>query len=334
MRTAHNNALHVPVLTRTLLDFLAPSLDGDALLIDCTLGMGGHSQAFLDEFPELRVVGIDRDPAAIRLATERLAPFGQRFMAVHTTYDDVDMVAAEHGRDGKADAIVMDLGVSSLQLDDEDRGFSYATDAPLDMRMNPEVGRSAADLLATGSHGEITRILRVYGEEKFASRIADAIVRRREIQPLSRTRELAEIVRDSIPAATRRTGGNPAKRTFQALRIAVNEELDVLEAAIPRAIEAIRVGGRLAVESYQSLEDRIVKDAIAQGTTSTTPAGLPVELDTHKPYLRALHRGVLKANDAEIAANPRSASVRLRAVERVAPTPHHLFNPEHDRGNR
>lgn len=334
MRTAHNNALHVPVLTRTLIDLLAPALEGEALLIDCTLGMGGHSEAFLSAFPELRVAGIDRDPAAIRLASERLEPYGDRFVAVHTTYDDVDLVAAEHGRDGKADAVLMDLGVSSLQLDEAERGFSYATDAPLDMRMNPEAGQSAADILATASHAEITRILRVYGEEKYAARIADAIVRRRETTPLTRTGELADIVRESIPAAARRTGGNPAKRTFQALRIAVNEELDVLEVAVPRAIEAIRVGGRLAVESYQSLEDRIVKDAIAHGTTSTTPAGLPVELDTHKPYLRALHRGALKADDAEIAANPRSASVRLRAVERVAPTPDHLFNPEHDRGNR
>ncbi len=334
MRTARDNALHVPVLTRTLIDLLAPALDGEAILIDCTLGMGGHSEAFLQEFPELRVVGIDRDPAAIQLASERLAPFGERFTAVHATYDDVDLVASEYGRGGKADAIVMDLGVSSLQLDEEDRGFSYSVDAPLDMRMNPTDDLTAADILATASHGELARILRVYGEEKFAARIASAIVRRRETAPLTRTSELADIVRDSIPAAARRTGGNPAKRTFQALRIAVNEELDVLEAAIPRAIESLRVGGRLAVESYQSLEDRIVKDAFSKGTASTTPAGLPVELDTHKSYLCALHRGVIKADDAEIVANPRSASVRLRAVERTAPTPDHLYNPDQDRGNR
>lgn len=332
MRTADNNELHQPVLTRTLLDLLAPSLAGDAVMIDCTLGLGGHTEAFLREFPQLRVVGIDRDPSAIRLASERLEPFGSRFVAVHSTYDDVDLVAAEHGRDGKADAILMDLGVSSLQLDEADRGFSYAQDAPLDMRMNPEAGRSAKEILATASHSELSRILRVYGEEKFAARIAEAIIRRRETKPLERTGELVEIVREAIPAAARRTGGNPAKRTFQALRIAVNEELEILELAIPRAIEALRVGGRLAVESYQSLEDRIVKEAFAKGSASTTPAGLPVELDSHKPYLRQLHRGVVKASEEEIAENPRSASVRLRGVERVAPTPKHLSIP--NRGNR
>ncbi|QOR46356.1 16S rRNA (cytosine(1402)-N(4))-methyltransferase RsmH [Trueperella pecoris] len=331
MLNAENNALHVPVLPRTCLDLLAPALEGEAVLIDCTLGMGGHSEAFLTEFAGIHVVGIDRDPAAISLASDRLARFGDRFTAVHTTYDDVDLVAAEFGRQGKADAILMDLGVSSLQLDEEERGFSYSADAPLDMRMNPSVGVTAADILATATKSEIARILRVYGEEKFASRIAEAIVRRREQAPLSRTRELADLVRDSIPAATRRTGGHPAKRTFQALRIAVNEELDVLEIAVPRAIESLRVGGRLAVESYQSLEDRIVKEAFALGTTSTTPAGLPIELDDHKAYLKPLTRGALKADKAELARNPRSASVRLRAVERVAQTPTHLFNPDHYR---
>ncbi|VEI12608.1 16S rRNA (cytosine(1402)-N(4))-methyltransferase RsmH [Trueperella bialowiezensis] len=333
MLTADNDALHVPVLTRTVIDLLAPALSGEsALLIDCTLGMGGHAEAFLAEFPNVTVVGIDRDPQAIELASARLERFGERFRAVHATYDDVDLVASDAG--GYADAILMDLGVSSLQLDAEERGFSYSVDAPLDMRMDSSGGMSAKDLLATASAGEIARILRVYGEEKFASRIADAIVRRRVNEPLTRTGELVDIVRESIPAAARRTGGNPAKRTFQALRIAVNDELAVLEAALPRAIESLRVGGRIAVESYQSLEDRIVKEAFAKGATSTTPAGLPVELETHKPYLRQLTRGALKAPDAEIARNPRSASVRLRAVERVSPTPPHMFNPQNYRGVR
>lgn len=376
MVSAHNNALHVPVLTATLVDLLGPALrvgstdpeltadtthseltadttassliadiagaresangsrSRSPLLIDCTLGMGGHAEAFLQEFPRLKVVGIDRDPAAISLASERLAPFGDRFTAVHATYDDVDLVAGEFGDDGWADAILMDLGVSSLQLDEEERGFSYSQDAPLDMRMDPTEGQTAADILAGASHGELTRILRLYGEEKFASKIASAIVDRRKDAPLTRTGELADLVREAIPAPARRTGGHPAKRTFQALRIAVNDELNVLDTAVRRAIESIRIGGRIAVESYQSLEDRIVKDAFAAAATSTTPAGLPVELESHRPYLKLLHRGAIRASEAEIADNPRSASVRLRAATRVAPTPTHMFNPDNYRGDQ
>lgn len=330
MADASNNALHVPVLTRTCLDLLAPALN-NGVLIDATLGMGGHSEAFLTRFPNIFVVGIDRDAAAIRLASERLARFAGRFTAVHTTYDDVDLVASKYGQDGKVEAILMDLGVSSLQLDEQERGFSYSVDAPLDMRMDTDAARTAASILETESKAEIARILRVYGEEKFAGRIAEAIVRRREREPITRTGELARLVRESIPAPARRTGGNPAKRTFQALRIAVNGELDSLRLALPRAIESLKVGGRLAVESYQSLEDRLVKDAFAAGTASTTPAGLPIELEGHGPYLASLTRGAIKADEAEIAANPRSASVRLRAVERVGPTPSHLVSPDHHR---
>lgn len=324
MRTANDNALHVPVLVQPLIDILGPALDGEAVLIDCTLGMGGHSEAFLSAFPQLRVVGIDRDTQAIDLASNRLEQFGDRFTAVHATYDAVDDVAREFGRGGVVDAVLMDLGVSSLQLDEAERGFSYAHEAPLDMRMDTTAGQTAADILNNASTGEIARILRVYGEEKFASRIASSIARQRETKPLETTSELVEIVRESIPAAARRTGGNPAKRTFQAIRIAVNAELDVLERAVPRAVESLRIGGRLAVESYQSLEDRIVKDVFARGLKSTTPAGLPMELEDHKPYLRALTRGAQKADQEEIDRNSRSASVRLRAVERVRLTPDHL----------
>ncbi len=330
---AAGNALHAPVLLSTCLELLAPALSDGGVLIDCTLGMGGHTEAFLEAFPTITVVGIDRDPQAIELASKRLEPHGSRFVPVHATYDDVDKVAATHGREGKADAILMDLGVSSLQLDEVERGFSYAHDAPLDMRMDTTQGQSAAELINAASVQDLARILRVYGEEKFAKKIADAIVRRREAQPLTSTGELAEIVRDSIPAPARRTGGNPAKRTFQALRIAVNNELDVLESAMPRAIGSLRVGGRLAVESYQSLEDRIVKDAMNAGLKSTTPAGLPMELDDHKPYLRALTKGAQKADENELAQNPRSASVRLRAVERVRETPPHLIDTDHYRGS-
>ncbi|MFY9262783.1 MAG: 16S rRNA (cytosine(1402)-N(4))-methyltransferase RsmH [Actinomycetaceae bacterium] len=324
MRTAADNALHIPVLVDDIVRLFEPVLATESVLIDCTLGMGGHSEAILKAFPNARVIGIDRDQQAIELASARLAPFGERFTAVHTTYDDVDQVADQYGTNGTVDAILMDLGVSSLQLDESERGFSYAQDAPLDMRMDTSRGVTAEHILNTASVGELTRILRVYGEERFASKIAQAIVRRRTEKPLTRTGELVDLVRDAIPAPARRTGGNPAKRTFQALRIAVNNELDVLERAMPRAIEALRVGGRLVVESYQSLEDRIVKDAFATGLVSTTPPGLPMELEDHQPYLKALTRGAQKADDAELARNPRSASVRLRAVERLRPTPDHL----------
>lgn len=316
MARASGNSLHRPVMVDDCIALLEPSFSGDSpTMIDCTLGMGGHSEAFLERFPSLRVIGIDRDAQAIALASERLAPFGDRFVAVQATYDQVDDVAASHG--GLVAGILMDLGVSSLQLDEAERGFSYSKDAPLDMRMDPSTGQSVAELLATSSSKEIARILRVYGEERFAPRIADRIVAARTNQPIERTTQLADIVKESIPAAARRTGGNPAKRTFQALRIAVNDELTVLERALPRAIASLEVGGRIAVESYQSLEDRLVKQAFAEGATSTTPVGLPMELPGHEPYLRLLTRGALKASAEEVAANPRSASVRLRGAEKV-----------------
>ncbi|WP_152192076.1 16S rRNA (cytosine(1402)-N(4))-methyltransferase RsmH [Georgenia satyanarayanai] len=315
---------HVPVLAARCLDLLAPALDRPgAVLVDTTLGMGGHSELALQRFPEARVVGIDRDPQAIALAGGRLAPFGDRFTAVHAVYDDIDRVAADHAPGG-VDGILMDLGVSSLQLDEADRGFAYAQDAPLDMRMDPTRGISAAELLATAPVGELRRILRDYGEERFAGRVASSIVRRREQQPILRTGELVDLVRASIPAATRRTGGNPAKRTFQALRIAVNDELAVLERTLPRALESLAVGGRIVVMSYHSLEDRAVKRALARGATSSAPPDFPVEPETHRPYLRLLTRGAEEADEAERAANPRATSVRLRAAERTRPTPDHM----------
>ena len=315
---------HVPVLAQRCLDLLAPAVERPgAVLVDATLGMGGHSELALRRFPELRVVGIDRDPQAIALAGQRLAPFGDRFTAVHAVYDDVDRVVAEHAGGG-VEGILMDLGVSSLQLDEADRGFAYSQDAPLDMRMDPTLGTSAAELLATASAEELRRILRDYGEERFAGRIASAVLRRRQTQPLARTGELVDLVRASIPAATRRTGGNPAKRTFQALRIAVNDELSVLEHALPRALESLVVGGRIVVMSYHSLEDRAVKRALARGATSSAPPDFPVEPETHRPYLRLLTRGAEEADEAEREANPRATSVRLRAAERTRPTPDHM----------
>ena len=312
---------HRPVMLDRCVDLLAPALErSGAVAIDGTLGMGGHTQAILERCPGARVVGIDRDLDAIALATERLAPFGDRFIAHHGEYDDVPGALARAGADS-ADGVLLDLGVSSLQIDEAARGFSYAQDAPLDMRMNREDPVTAADLLRDADERELTRILREYGEERFAGRIAEAIGRRRADEPLTRSAQLVDIVRACIPAAKREAGSNPAKRTFQALRIAVNRELEVLERAIPAAIEATPVGGRVVVMSYQSLEDRIVKTAFAHGATSSAPPGLPVVPDEHQPYLRLLTRGAEKATPEEAEANPRSKPVRLRAVERTRPTP-------------
>ena len=303
--------LHVPVLLNECLDMLAPAIDAPgAVLIDATLGMGGHTEAALTRFPQLTVFGIDRDPSAIALASKRLEAFGPRFRSFHTTYDKLDEAAAQ-APSGMGDGILMDLGVSSLQLDQEDRGFSYSHDAPLDMRMNPQTGISAAQLLASASKEEITRILRVYGEEKFASKIAGRIVATRESEPLTRTSQLAQIVRDCIPA--------PAKRTFQALRIAVNDELTILEAALPAALAHLRVGGRIVIESYQSLEDRLVKDIFRRGATDQAPAGVPMIPEELQARLRLLTRGAQLADDTEKSHNPRSASVRLRGAQMIRP---------------
>lgn len=299
---------HTPVLAARCVELLAPAATG--VVVDATLGLGGHTEALLTAYPELTVIGVDRDPEALALAVARLAPFGARFRPLHATYD----VVAELG---SVDGVLMDLGVSSLQLDEAYRGFSYAQDAPLDMRMDSSVGISAAELLATASQGEIARILSSYGEEKFAARIARAIVEHREREPLSRTSQLVQLVRESIPAAARRTGGNPSKRTFQALRVAVNDELTILERAVPAALAALRPSGRLVVMSYQSLEDRIVKRAMASVATTHVVPGLPIEPPT--PAYRMLTRGAERANEQEIAANPRAASVRLRAIERSRP---------------
>ena len=320
---------HEPVLLQRCLDLLAPAIEGAArstaarpVMIDCTLGLGGHTEAALERFPTLKVVGIDRDPEAIALASARLERFGDRFIAVRDTYDAVNRVAREHSAnsDGTVDAVLMDLGVSSLQLDEASRGFSYARPAPLDMRMDQGSGPTAQDLLEGSSAAELTHILRTYGEERFASRIAAAVVNRRQDgEPVSSTQELAELVRQAVPAPARRSGGHPAKRTFQALRIAVNAELDVLELAVPRALNSLRVGGRLVVESYQSLEDRIVKRALVHGATSRAPQDLPVVPEADRPYLELLTSGAEKADARELEHNPRSAPVRLRAAERLRP---------------
>lgn len=318
MRQTNPPPQHQPVLAQRCLDLLAPAIgEPGAVLIDATLGLGGHAEAALRRFADLRLIGIDRDPDALRAGTDRLARFGARFVPVHARYDDLAAVARDHGNHGRVDGILFDLGVSSMQLDQAERGFTYAQDAPLDMRMDPTRGATAADLLADRSQQELRRILRQYGEERFAGRIATAIVTQRAHTPITRSGQLVQLIRDNIPHAARRTGGNPAKRTFQALRIAVNEELEVLQRAIPAALEALRVHGRLVVESYHSLEDRIVKQALAAGARSAAPEGLPVPLPEHEPYLRLLTRGAETADEDERTTNPRSASVRLRAAMRT-----------------
>ncbi len=315
---------HTPVMLDRCVELLAPALERPgAVLVDSTLGMGGHTEAVLDRIPGVRVIGLDRDPEALELAGRRLARFGDRFEGVHTEYDRIGDVLAERGLPA-VQGVLMDLGVSSLQLDEPERGFSYAQDAPLDMRMDPSTGPTAADILNTYDERDLARVLREYGEERFAARIARNVVRARATAPLTRTAELVDILRASIPAATRKTGGNPAKRSFQALRIEVNRELEVLERAVPASVEVLDVGGRIVVEAYHSLEDRIVKRALAAGATSSAPPGLPVEPETHKPYLRLLTRGAEEAPPDERERNPRSQSVRLRAAERLRPTPDHL----------
>ncbi|MGV3561885.1 MAG: 16S rRNA (cytosine(1402)-N(4))-methyltransferase RsmH [Nocardioides sp.] len=318
--------LHVPVLLDRVVALLAPALERDEdrtagrerVLVDCTLGLGGHSEAVLVRLPHSRVVGIDRDPQALALAGERLAPFGDRFTGVHAVYDEIPDVLEELGLP-EVDAVLFDLGVSSMQLDRRERGFAYAEDAPLDMRMDGSTGPTAADVLNTYSVGELTRVLRDYGEEKFARKIAQAVVRRRESEPFTTSGPLVELLYAEIPAPARRTGGHPAKRTFQALRMEVNDELAVLRRALPAAIDAIGVGGRVVVESYHSLEDRLVKQAFTAATRSEVPPDLPFVPEGSEPALRLVTRGSEQADAAEIAENPRAASVRLRAVERVRP---------------
>ena len=310
---------HVPVMLDRCVELLTPALtrhDGDgagAVLVDATLGAGGHAERFLADLPALRLVGLDRDPNALRIAGERLARFGDRVTFVRTRYDGYWA-----DRDADVDGVLFDLGVSSMQLDRVERGFSYSHDAPLDMRMDPDAPLTAADVVNTFEARDLARVLREYGEERFASRIAKEIVRRRARKPFATTGELVELLYDAIPAPARRTGGHPAKRTFQALRTAVNGELESLSDALPAAMSALPVGGRIVVMAYQSLEDRIVKSRFAAATASRTPSGLPVELPGHEPDFVSLARGAEKADDAEMDSNPRSASVRLRALEKTA----------------
>jgi 16S rRNA (cytosine1402-N4)-methyltransferase len=307
---------HIPVLLERCLELLAPALDRPgATHVDATLGLGGHASAVLQAFPDVYLIGLDRDKQALALARERLAPYADRVRLVHAVYDELPKILDNQRIDGA----LFDLGVSSMQLDEAERGFSYAQDAPLDMRMDQTTGITAERVVNEYPAAELTRILRVYGEEKFASRIAAAIVRERGKAPITSSARLAELVRESIPAPARRTGGHPAKRTFQALRIEVNGELSTLERALPAAIGALKPGGRVVVLSYHSLEDRITKRAFAARAKSTAPIGLPVEPAGTGPTLRLLTRGGAELpSEEEVARNPRAASVRLRAAERIS----------------
>jgi 16S rRNA (cytosine1402-N4)-methyltransferase len=309
---------HVPVLLERCLDVLAPAVETvDApVVVDATLGMAGHTIAMLHRFPSLHVIGIDRDPEALRIAANRLGELADRATLVRAVYDEIPDVLQRLDVD-RVQAVLFDLGVSSLQLDESDRGFAYAHDAPLDMRMDPTQGPTAADVLNTYSHGALTRVLREYGEERFAARIASAVVRERERTPFTTSARLVNLVRDAIPAPARRTGGNPAKRTFQALRIEVNAELTALRAALPAAIDAVAIGGRVVVLAYHSLEDRIAKKAFDDVTASRVPVDLPFVPEGSEPAFRVLSRGAEMAREDEIAANPRAASVRLRVLERL-----------------
>jgi 16S rRNA (cytosine1402-N4)-methyltransferase len=310
-------AAHLPVMRDRVLELLAPALEPPgAVLVDATLGRAGHARALLAAHPGLSLIGIDTDATAIEASRAVLAGFGDRVTLVQAVYDQLPQILASGGHQ-LVQGILFDLGVSSPQLDEPGRGFAYAADAPLDMRMNQAAELTAADVLNTYPADRLARVLRDYGEERFARRIADAVVRERTRAPLTSTARLVEIVRESIPAPARRTGGNPSKRTFQALRIEVNGELDALHQALPVALDSVAVGGRIVALAYHSLEDRAVKRALAERTADTTPRGLPVSLEQARPQFRLLTRGAERPAADEVAMNPRAASARLRAAERV-----------------
>jgi 16S rRNA (cytosine1402-N4)-methyltransferase len=311
--------LHIPVSLERCIALLSPAIESSTnpVVVDATLGLGGHTKALLLKFPKLKIIGLDRDLKAIEIATSNLSEVIDRVVIVHAVYDELSVVLAKRGIT-KVDGILFDLGVSSMQLDQAERGFAYSQEAPLDMRMDQSSGLSALDILNTYSYAELVRVIRNYGEEKFATKIADNIVKAREAGKLRTTKDLADIVKASIPAPARRTGGNPAKRTFQALRIEVNQELDVLTRAIPQAISSIRIGGRLVVMAYQSLEDKIVKKAFTQVIASKSPIGLPFDLPNSAASYKLVINGSESATKEEIESNPRAQSMRLRALERVA----------------
>lgn len=314
---AEDGSRHVPVLLERVVALLGPALGAPgAVLVDATLGLGGHTVAFLEQFPDLSVVGIDRDPEALAASARRLASYAGRTTLVHAVYDELPAVLASAGR-SHVQGVLLDLGVSSLQLDETARGFSYMRDAPLDMRMDASTGVTAAEVVNTYPPDQLARVLSTYGEERFARRIANRVVRARALAPIETTAQLVELIRAAVPAASQRTGGHPAKRTFQALRIEVNGELHALQQALPAAVSVLAVGGRIAVLAYHSLEDRLVKQTLVAGAAHSAPLGLPIIRDVDRPQLRLLTRGAVRPDDVEIERNPRATSARLRAAERI-----------------
>ncbi len=317
-----DDQLHTSVKRDRVVELLAPALTGpDAAgaaprwVVDGTLGMGGHAAALLRASDDIRLIGIDRDEEALEIAQRRLSFAGDRAVLVQAVFDELPQVLAARGITSIA-GVLLDLGVSSLQLDAAHRGFAYAQDAALDMRMDQSAPRSAIDVVNGYSAKELARVFREYGEERFATRIAHAVVASRARQPITTTGQLADIVATAIPAPARRTGGHPAKRVFQAVRIEVNDELGALQRVLPALLASLAVRGRAVVLSYHSLEDRLVKRAFASASTSNHPVDLPV-MGPPAPY-RLLTRGAEQADAAEVAANPRAASVRLRAIVREA----------------
>jgi len=309
--------IHAPVMLQRCLEVLAPALEGKpAVFVDGTLGLGGHSLAFLERFPQLTLIGIDRDTNALRLAGERLAAFADRTHLVHAVYNEIADVVEDLGFDG-VDGILLDLGVSSMQLDEADRGFAYSYDAPLDMRMDTTRGITAAEVVNEYSENDLARIFKEYGEERYAKPVAKAIVAARAVEPFASSAALTALIAKVIPFIPGKSTGHPAKRVFQALRIEVNGELEVLTQTMPAALSSLKVGGRIVVLAYHSLEDRIVKQSLAKGSTSSAPVDLPIELPEHAPYLRLAVKGAELASEQEIQENPRAASVRLRAAEKI-----------------
>ncbi|MDR2114379.1 MAG: 16S rRNA (cytosine(1402)-N(4))-methyltransferase RsmH [Bifidobacteriaceae bacterium] len=317
---------HTPVAAARFLELVTPALQRPgALYLDATVGLGGHSFAVAERFPEARIIGLDRDPEAVERARARLGDRAEIFHAPFTELgrilDGIGRSAADPTSGPEApDAILFDLGVSSMQLDQDRRGFAYSRDTALDMRMDGGQELTAAQILATYSREELTRVFKSYGEERYAWRIAGRVVAARQQAPLERSGQLVDLIKQSVPAASRRTGGNPAKRVFQALRVEVNRELDQLEVALPQAVQRLRVGGRLVVMSYQSLEDTMVKRILTAAATSSAPPGLPVEPESTKPVLKLLTRGAEPASELEQTENRRSAPLRLRAAQKIRAT--------------
>jgi 16S rRNA (cytosine1402-N4)-methyltransferase len=319
MNGCADHPVHLPVLADRVGVLLAPALTRPgAVLVDATLGLGGHAAALLRDHPQVQLVGLDRDPQALEAARSRLAEHEARVTYVHDVYDQLPAALDRLGL-AEVDGVLFDLGVSSLQLDAPDRGFAYSRDVPLDMRMDPTTGRTAADILNTYPATELTRVLRDFGEERHARRIAEAVVRERAAEPFTTSARLVELIRSVVPGGRQLVGGHPAKRTFQALRIEVNAELAALGRALPAAVDVLAVGGRVVVLSYHSLEDRMVKQTLGALSQPDVPRGVPVVPPGHEPLLRLLTRGAERPDPAEVEVNPRAASARLRAAERIRP---------------